>query len=56
VPRRSYELNPEAPKIEYDRIEHVDICLAGVAAASAHLPKLERATEEASRFLVERVC
>jgi hypothetical protein len=41
VPRGGHELNAEAPEVEHHRIEHVDLGLAGVAAAGTDLPQLE---------------
>ena len=46
VPGRRHHLDPESAQVPADRAEDVDVCLAGVAAARADLPQLERATEE----------
>ena len=43
VARRGDELDAEAAQVEADGAEHVDVGLAGVAAAGADLPQLERA-------------
>src|SRR5262245_40854192 len=54
MPRRSDELDPEPAEVPGDRVEHVDVRLAAVAPARAHLPELERAAEESAGLGVER--
>jgi len=43
VPRRGRHLDAEAAQVEDHRAERVDVGLAGVAAACADLPQLQRA-------------
>ena len=50
--RRGDELHAEPPEVEDHRVEDVDVRFAGVAAARADLPQLERAAEDAARFVV----
>ena len=45
---------PKRPRSQHDRRQHVDVGLAAVAAAGAHLAQLERAAEELAALLVER--
>src|SRR2546425_11219925 len=54
MPRGRHELNAEAPKIEHNGIEHVDVCLTRITAASADLPEFERAAKETPGLLIER--
>src|SRR5262249_41961305 len=54
MPGGGDELNSEAPQVEDDRSEHVEIGLASVAAGGTHLAELERTPEESARFFVER--
>ncbi len=49
------ELDAEPAQVPADRAKHVDIRLAGVAAAGAHLPQAQRTAEQPAQFLVERL-
>ncbi len=49
VAGRGDELDAEPAQVEDDGAEHVQVGLAGVAAAGAHLAQLERAAEEPAR-------
>ena len=53
VARRGDELNAESSEIEDDRIEHVHVRFAGVAAGGAHFAQFQRSSEQSARFLVE---
>ena len=53
VPRRGDELDAEPAQVEDDGAQHVQVGLAGVAAAGADLAELERPAEEPARLLVQ---
>src|SRR5262249_6985077 len=53
VSRRGDKLNPESTQIKDDRIEDIDVRLAAVAAAGAHLAELERSAQQMPYFLVQ---
>src|SRR5262245_19712000 len=53
VPWRCDELDAEAAEVEDNRSEDTHVRLAGVAAACAHDPQLQRASEQPSQSLVE---
>ena len=55
MPRRGDELDAEAAQVEDDRAQHVDVGLAGVAAAGADLAQLERAAEQPQHLRFERL-
>ena len=52
--RRGDELDAEAAQVEDDRVEHVDVRLARVAAPGTDLAQLEGAAEQAQGRRVER--
>ena len=54
MPRRGDVLDAEAPEVEDDRSEDIDVRLAAVAAARAHHPELQGAAEQPPQSLVER--
>lgn len=51
---RGDDLNPEPSHIEEKRIENVDVRLAGIASASAHLPESERTAEQRTDAFIRR--
>ena len=50
VARRGDELDAEPAEVPAHRVQHVDVELAGVAAAGAHLAQLERAAEQLAQL------
>lgn len=55
VSGRRDKLDPEAPQVKNEGVEHVDVGLARVAASSADLSELERSSEEPERLFLERL-
>ena len=55
VARRSDDLNAKAPHVKNGGAQHIDVHLAAVAAAGAHLPQLEGTAEDAANLFAQDI-